>query len=47
MLRLSVNVFCYYIFREENLIIDFLPENTHKMTRQAPTKHSQNASKNV
>ena len=34
MLRLSVNFFCYYIFREENLLTDFLPENTQKITHK-------------
>ena len=29
MLRLIVNVFCYNIFREENLLIDFSPANIH------------------
>ena len=45
MLRLSVHFFCNDIFREKNLLIDFLPENTHKMTLKVLTIHSQNASK--
>ena len=45
MLRLSANFFFYYIFREEILLIDFLPENTHKMILKELTKHSQNTSK--
>ena len=47
MLRLSVNFFCYYIFREENLPIDSLPESTHKMTEKVLTRHSQNTSKKI
>ena len=46
-LKLNVNFLCFYVFREENLLIDFLGQNTHKMTHKVFTKHSQNASKNV
>ena len=45
MLRVSLNFFWYYIFRKENLLTDFLPENTHKMTHKVRIKHSQNSSK--
>ena len=44
MLRLSVNHFCYYIFREQNLFIDFMPESTNKITLKVLTKRSQNTS---
>ena len=44
MLRQSVNHFCYYIFREQNLLIDFMRESTNKITLKVLTKHSQNTS---
>ena len=46
MLRLSVNFFCYFIFREENLLIYFLQENTYKMTHKMLLKHSKTTNKN-
>ena len=42
MVTLSVNFCCYSIFQEGNLLIDYLPEITHKMTSKVLTNHSQN-----
>ena len=47
MLRLSVDFSCYFIFREENLHINVLLENSYKMTHKVLPKHSQNATKNI
>ena len=41
MVTLSVNFCCYSIFQEGNLLIDYLPEITHKMTSKVLTNHSQ------
>ena len=46
MLRLTLIFFCYYIFWEENLLIDFLPEKqsqndteSHKVTQNDTKSH--------
>ena len=47
MLRLSIEFFCHYIFREESSLIDFLTENTHKLTLKDSQKTHKILAKNI